>query len=264
MKRIVFWILGIVVALLLVAIIGVAFFLDAAIKRGVETAGPALAKVPVKLDAVSLSLFSGAGKLKGLEVGNPEGFKTPSALKIGSASLAVQPGSLFGDKVVIRSINLQAPEITFETDLKGNNLSKILSNVQASTGGDNATPKPSEPKQTTQAKATKKLQVDEFLITNGKINVSVTALGGKSATVPLPEIHLTGLGQGPDGITPAELAKRVLQALEKEAVKASSTAVADLGKQATELGRNVTGSLSKGTTGAVENVTKSIGGFLKK
>ncbi len=264
MKKILLWIGIVIVALVILAVVGVAFFLDSAIKKGVEVAGPKLAQVPVKLDSVSLSLLSGSGKLKGLVVGNPEGYKTPSAIQVGTASLALQPGSLFADKVIIRSINLQGPQITFETDLKGNNLNKILSNVQNATGGDNATPKPNEPKETKQAKATKKLQVDDFLISGGKINVSVTALGGRSATVPLPEIHLTGLGQGPDGITPAELAKRVLEAIEKEAAKASTSAVADLSKQATELGKNVTGSLSKGATGAVENVTKSLGGFLKK
>ncbi len=135
------------------------------------------------------------------------------------------------------------------------NLSKILSNVQSATGGENAPSKPSEPKEG------KKLPVDDFLISGGKLNVSVTALGGRSVTVPLPEIHLTGLGQGPEGITSAELAKRVLEAIEKEAVQASGSAVADLSKQASELGRNM---LSKGATGAVENITRSLGGLLKK
>ena len=158
-------------------------------------------------------------------VGNPSGFKTPSAIQVGSASLSLQPGSIFSDKVIIRSIRLQDPEITFETDLKGNNLSKLLSNVEAATGGSE------QANSEASSKAQKKLEVDDFLITGAKVQVTLTALGGKSATVPLPEIHLTGLGQGPDGITAAELTKLVLQEIEKNALQVSSSARCRLGEK---------------------------------
>lgn len=249
-------VIGLVILVVLVAL-GIHFFLDGAIRRGVETVGSMLTKVEVKLDGASVSLLSGSGKIKGLVVGNPEGYKTPSAIQVGTAALALQPGSLFGDKIVIRSINVQAPEITFETDLKGNNLSKILSNLDSATGGGNAPVNTNTP---SGKKASRKLEVDDFLITGGKIHVSVTTLGGQSATVPLPEIHLTALGQGPDGITAAELTKRVLQAVEKESVKAASSAVTDLTKQAGNLSRG----LGTNATGAVESVTKGIGGLFKK
>ncbi len=252
------WLIRIVVAvvvLIVLAVVAVVLFLDSGIKKGVETVGPMLTKTPVKLNSVSVSLLSGAGKISGLNVGNPEGYKAPSAIQVGTAELALQPRSLFADKVIIKTINVQGPEITFETDLKGNNLSKILSNVEEASGGNTPAAKPE-----TQAKASKKLQVDNFVITGGKIHVSVTALGGKSATVPLPDIRLTDLGTGPDGITAAELTKRVLQEIEKNAVKAASGAVADLSKQAQEL----TKGLQQNATGALTNVTKGIGNLFKK
>jgi len=251
------WLIRIVIALvvlIILAVVAVGLFLDSGIKKGVETVGPMVAKVPVKLESVSVSLWSGSGKIKGLLVGNPEGYKTPSAIQVGTAELALQPGSLLSDKVVIRNINVQGPEITFETDLKGNNLSKIVANMEGSSGGGTEPTKPES-----QSKSSRKLQVDNFVVTGGKINVSVTALGGKSATVPLPEIRLTGLGQGPDGITAAELTKRVLQEIEKKAAQAASGAVADLSKQAGEL----TKGLQKDAGGAI-NATKSIGDLFKK
>jgi uncharacterized protein involved in outer membrane biogenesis len=248
------------IVLLVLGIIAIGLFLDKAVKRGVETVGPMLTQVEVKVDSVSLSILSGAGKIKGLLVGNPPGYKSTSAIQVGTASLALQPGSVFSDKVVIKSINVQAPEITFETGLKGNNLSKILANLQSATGGsDTNAAQPS-------AKAAgKKLQVDDFVISGGKVNVSVNvaalgSLGSQSATVPLPEIRLSGLGQGPDGITAAELTKRVLQEIEKQAVLVASAAVADLSKNAAGL----TKGLGNGATGAVDSVTKGLGGFLKK
>jgi len=248
-------IIGFSVAVVILAILGlvaVGLFLDTAVKRGVETVGPMLTKVDVKLDSVNLSLLSGGGKLKGLFVGNPSGYKTPSAIQVGDASLAIAPGSIFSSKVVIRSINVQAPEITLETDLKENNLSKIVANLEAATGGSNASGASAD------KKAGKKLQVDDFLITGGKIHITVTALGGQSATVPLPEIHLSSLGQGPDGITAAELTKLVLQAVEKEAVQVAARSVTDLSAA------NLTKGLRKTATGAATGVTKGLGGLFKK
>ena len=122
----------------------------------------------------------------------------PSAISVGTASLSVKPSSLFADKTVVREINMQGPEITFEKDLHGNNLRKILDNIEEATGGGGKVKEPAPPKD--QAKAAKKLEVDDFFITGGKITVRVTALIDKSATVPLPEIHLQNLGTNAEGI----------------------------------------------------------------
>src|SRR5438477_4262281 len=115
MKKILVRILIGLVVLVVVAALCVHFFLDAAVKRGVETIGPRLTKVEVKLDAVSLSLLSGSGKVKGLVVGNPPGFSTNSAIAARASSLALKPASLLSDKVLVQSINLEGPEIWLET-----------------------------------------------------------------------------------------------------------------------------------------------------
>src|SRR5687768_17400167 len=114
------------VVLLIIALVTITLSLDRIIKAGVETVGPQIAKVEVKLAGVSHSLFSGRGEIKGLVVGNPEGFKTESAIKVGSVSMALRPSSIFSQKIVVDSINVAAPEVTLEGGLTGNNLSKIL------------------------------------------------------------------------------------------------------------------------------------------
>jgi uncharacterized protein involved in outer membrane biogenesis len=246
------------VVILLLAVLLVGLFLDSAVRKGVETVGPMVTKVDVKLASVKLSLLSGAGAMKGLVIGNPEGYKTPCAISVGSASLAVQPGSIFSDKIVIRSVKLEAPEITFETDLKGNNLSKILANVKEASGGSSSPAKPAETPAAKDGKASKKLQVDEFVIEGGRVNVTVTALGGKSLAVALPPIRLQDLGKGPDGITAAELTTLVLQAIEKEAAQVSSGAVANLGKEtAKQLGE-------AGAAAVNDKISKGLDSLLKK
>ena len=76
MKKLFVRILIVLVILLVLAVLAVGFFLDSAIKKGVETIGPQLTKVAIKLDSVSLSILSGSGKIKGLVVGNPEDRKS--------------------------------------------------------------------------------------------------------------------------------------------------------------------------------------------
>jgi len=257
MKKIIVRILIAVVVLIILCALAIHFFLDAAVKRGVERVGPMLTKVEVKVDSVSLSLLSGSGKIKGMLVGNPEGYKSPSAISVGTTSLSVKPSSLFADKTVVREINVQGPEITFETDLRGNNLKKILNNIEETTGGGGTVKEPAPPKD--QAKAAKKLQVDDFFITGGKINVRVTGLVDKSATVPLPEIHLQNLGTNAEGITVAELSKEVLKAIIKKAEEQAASAVTDLTKNAAGLTKDI----GLGTN-TLEKATKGIGDILKK
>src|SRR5579871_6000224 len=113
MKKLLVRALIALLVLIILGVLAVGLFLDGAVKRGIETVGPMLTQVEVKLDSASISLLSGSGKLKGLLVGNPTGYKTPSAIQVGDATLAIQPGSIFSSKVIIHSINVQAPEITF-------------------------------------------------------------------------------------------------------------------------------------------------------
>jgi hypothetical protein len=257
MKKFLLWTVIGLVLLVVLGALAVSLFIDSAVKRGVETVGPKLAKVDVKLDRVNLSLLSGAGRIQGLLVGNPEGYKTPQAISVGRASIALKPGSLFSDKIVIRSIQVEAPEITFEGGLGGNNLSQILANVQASTGSDktNAAAKSDE------GKAGKKLQVDEFIIRNAKVYVSLTGLTRQPFTVPLPDIHLTDLGTGPEGITSGELTKRVLEAIKEKAVKAAAAGeFNNLDKTAKQLTKD----LGKNLDPNVTNLTKSLGDLFKK
>jgi uncharacterized protein involved in outer membrane biogenesis len=258
MQKILIGILIALLVLIVLAALAVRLFLDSAIKKGIETVGPMLTKVEVKLDSVNVKLLTGSGKIKGLVVGNPEGFKTPYAISVGSATLALQPGSLLSDKVISKSINLQAPEITLETDLRNVNLKQILANLDAASGSEKKeSRKPAEPGE---AKPAKKLQVDDFLITGGKVNVSLSVLGGRSATVVLPEIHFTDLGKGPDGITPAELTAKVLRAVLDASIKAGSGAATDLGKGTGDLTKD----LGKSGAGEASKAAESLGGLFKK
>jgi hypothetical protein len=227
--------------------------LDMLLKKGVETVGPQLTEVDVRLDGVKLSLLGGSGQLKGLRLGNPPGYKSESAVRLGELSLSLVPKSVFADKIHIRSIALLAPEITLEGGLKDNNLTKILANVQKHSG----------PASTNQAESTgaqKKLQVDSIVVRGAKVTARLDVLGGQPLSYTLPDLEIVNLGQGPEGITGAELSQRVLDLLFNRAL----TSMAD---QRSELGRQAVDAAAQRAQDALKDPAKALQGvsdLLKK
>ena len=242
-----------------VALVALFLSLNSIVKNGVTAFGPEVIKAPIQLDGVSISAFSGSGELRGLVVGNPEGFKTPHAVKLGTASLQVKPASLLSDKIVVQSIKADGAEITFEGSLGSSNLGKIQENVEAYVAAllgaadkSGKTEKKSAPG--------KKLQVDELIISNAKINLSMTLLGGKSATIPLPDIKLTGLGAGAEGITPAEVIKVVTKEVMTKTTGAVTGFLSGAGKALLDGAKGLGGAAAD----AAKGVTKGIGDLFKK
>jgi uncharacterized protein involved in outer membrane biogenesis len=245
MRKIFLGVVIVLAVLIVVAVIVVGFFLGTIVKTGMETVGPKITQVSIKVDAVNLSLLTGSAGIKGLVVGNPEGYKAPQAISVGSAAVEVNPLSVLSDKIVIRSVRVEAPEITFEGNpFSGNNLSKIMQNVNAvaKSGGPAATDTTAK----TAGEPGKKLEVDDFLITGAKVNFN-------GVTLPLPDIHLTNLGKEKDGITATDLTRRVLDALTTATIKAVASAATDIGK-----------GTGKAVSEDVKKITSGIGGLFKK
>lgn len=235
---------GVVLVLLVTAAVVILplVFIDPLIKAAIEKTSPVVAKVETKLDRADVSILSGKGTLKGLVVGNPDGFKTPYCLKASEITLAVNPGSLMSDKVVIRQIRLISPEIAFEGGLKENNLTKIHDNVLAFTGGFS----------TNASDPSKKLQVDEFVVSGAKVTATTFLAGGQPVVLNLPDIRLTGLGTGPEGITAGNLMAVLLNEI-------SSQTMAAIGPELSRLGASV---VNTAVDNAVKDAQKKLGGLL--
>ena len=229
------WILRVVLGLVLVfaaVCVALAFSLGAIVKKGVETIGPNATRVDVKLKGAEVWLFAGRVQLAGFVLGNPPGCKTPSAITVDKASVSFRPGSVFSHKLVVESINLKGPVITLEGGLTENNLTQIEKNLNDYVGSSSTAPDSSAPS-SSPAKAEKKLQVNELVITGAKLQVNTKLLGSRTSfSLSIPDIHLSGLGTGPDGITPVEVAQRALQA-------ALTAATMEAAKNAGGLGQGV-------------------------
>jgi hypothetical protein len=251
--------------ILLVLIIGVivmiGFNLDRIVKTTIVTVAPSITKTPVSLDSVKLSLLTGSASLNGLVIGNPDGYKTPFAISVGKAAAGLSPASLLSDKIVVHSVEVRAPEITFEGNPLGdNNLKQLINNLSGPTD-PNAT-------KTAAGKPAKKLQVDDFLVTGAKVHASITGLDSLTSlagistngfTLTIPDIHLSNLGQGPEGITGAELAKMVLNQISAAAIKSvGEYAKTNLSGAAGNLLNDIK------NTNTVNQIKKSLGGLFGK
>lgn len=222
------WIIRILIVLVLLIGAGLWYGwsqLDKLVKFGIEQTTPPVVQTSVSVQQVKLSIFSGLGVIEGFEIGNPKGFTGPRALRIGRTEVALDTNSVNADKIVIKHIRISDPEINLEAGLGGTNLKHIADNAKSfvsqqlpPTGKAGASPPAGSPQQ----KALK-LQVNELTITGAKLSASAAGLvPDASAQVTLPDIHLTNLGSGPDGITPAELTAMILSQLNTEAAKSAA------------------------------------------
>ena len=256
MKKILIRTSIVLLILIVVAVLVVGMFLGNIVKAGMETVGPKVTQTTLTVGSVTVGILTGSGGVNDLVLGNPDEYKAkaPNAITVGKAAVSISPASLLSDKIVIKSVEVRSPEITFEGNpLGANNLKKIMDNVSAFTGGAGAAPATNAAPQAGAKKPAKKLEVDDFLITGAKVHFN-------GATLPLPDIHFTDLGKGPEGITAGDLTQKVLSEVTTATLKAVISAVSDLGKGAAGAAKDA----GKAVGDSVDKIGKGIGGLFKK
>ncbi len=204
------FIAGIVVIVVVAAIIFLTLSnLGPLVKKTVNTLGPKITKTKVEVADVSLSIFSGEAKIKGFVLGNPRGFKTAQAMKVGSIYVDIDEGSITKNPIIINKIEIISPEITYEKISGSDNFQALLKNVQGSAKAQEKSKDKAGPGD----KQGKKIVINSVIVKNGKVNLTMAALGGKVITAPLPDIHLKDIGKEKQGATPAEAFEQIFSSL---------------------------------------------------
>lgn len=260
-------ILSIVGIVVLVFIVVVVLFLGQIIKTGIETVGPKVAGVPMSVEKVRVNPLSGKVHVKALIIGNPEGFKTESLMKLGEFNLDMSLASLFTDTIQIKQILIDAPEITYEKALRSSNFSTLMDNLApAETPEDSAAEEPKEKKA-----SAKKVIIDDFQLNDAKVHVTLTALGGKKMTLPLPDIQMQNIGKGTGGTNIREVVSEVFGSIRDAVVKAVASsgdiagdALKSVGGTATDTMKDVGGAATDAAKGAADSLKKGLGGLLGK
>ncbi len=218
------WIIRILVVLLVLvaALLWFAFSqMDRLVKTGIETATPPVVLTAVTVGEVKLSPFSGSGIIENFVIANPEGFSGPYALRIGKADVALDTSASNPEKIVLKHVHIIDPEIHLEMGLQGTNLKQIAKNAETFAMGE-ARPRANAAAQAApgaQAEKALKLQINELLIRGARVSTGTSLVQGAKAEATLPEIRLSDIGSGPEGISPAALTAKVLSVLSTEAAK---------------------------------------------
>ena len=217
--------------IIVIVIAGVIFLIgnvDSIIKKGVETAGPKILKAPVTLTDVNVSIFKGTGTITGLVVGNPEGFKTDYAFKLGETSLDLDIKSVISDKIHIRSLIIDSPEIMYEGALgKNNNLSKLQSNIESMTSGSDKKESGTEGGGDDSGGKSKNIQIDYLKISGAKVSASLDVLKGDALNITLPVIELRDIGKNSNA-TVSDAVKQILGALNGSISKSLNSNIKEL------------------------------------
>jgi hypothetical protein len=226
--KILLYIIGSLVALAVVAFLIVAFMLGSIVKKGINHAGPKITQTSVVLEDAKISPFSGKGTLKGLTVGNPAGWTTPRAFYLGEISIDLVPGSLTKDHIVINSIVIDQPEITFETKITSSNLQDLLKNIQKASESGTSTPQPQPSGETKPAEPGKeiKLEVKSFRLVNAKV---IVVGAGTTLPVEIPSLVMENLGTREGGLTPEQLAAAVLKEITAQVAQVGAKKAAEKG-----------------------------------
>jgi hypothetical protein len=178
------------------------------IKTAINTYGPTITKTEVSLDDVQVSLFSGEAKLENFVLGNPEGFTSPQAMKVNSILVNVNEKTLAKNTIIIDSIEIVSPVITYEKKRRSDNFKAILNNVNGAVKEDKPQKVQAEKKE-----AGKKILIRSFVLKDGKVNLVMPGLRGKRVTARLPDIRLKNVGEEKGGASPAEAAQEIVAAL---------------------------------------------------
>ena len=195
--------IALLMAILLVA--SVAYWLhtnvDHLIKQAIESQGSQMTGAPVRIGSVKISTLDGRGELTNLVIGNPPGFKSLYALKVEHVLVEIDIATLTKDVVVIKLIDVAAPNVIYEKGATANNFDVIQKNIATalSSGDDN--------------KDGKKIIVDHFSLHGANAQVSAAFMNGKTIGVSLPDITLNHVGQQKNGITPDEFGQIIAGAL---------------------------------------------------
>lgn len=232
--KVVFWI----VVVLAVVLASALFFLDRVILNGFNTAAPAVLGVDASLGGAEASLMKGYVSLKDLHIGNPEGYKTDGIFDLDEVTVDVDVPSLSTDTIVVEVVKVSGAKVTYEQGLRGSNIGALLDQLSTEEAVEKAEEEDKEPSD----KPAKKVIIRKLDVDGTRLNVAMTAMMGAAVPVPLPPIHMEGIGEESGGVTPLEAVQSIIKAV----FSAVQSAVAGAG----DLLGGAAGAVADGATAA--------------
>lgn len=213
MKKILIGIVGILVVVIVIGFLAI-YNLGTIIEKAVNHYGPQYTKTDVSIGNVDVALMAGKAEIQNLLLGNPEGYAAETAMAIRSVRVDINEKTLTDNPLVIEEIRVVDPIINYEVKGKSDNFRTILDNVRQAAGMEKTAPE-KKPEPGAEQKPPKKIIIDDFYLTGGKVTMAMAGLQGKNVEATIPDIHLENIG-GRGGTVPAEALAIILDQIYKQ------------------------------------------------
>jgi len=248
MKKILIWILVLIILGLAAAYLGRNMIVAGAIEKG----GTYATGVDTRLGSANLALSAGSLELNDYEIDNPSGFVTPEFISIGFGMLDVNSGSVFADTVEIDSLILQNVKVTLEVKDGKSNYNALMDHMTKLDFGS------SENKTN--------LRIRKIAISEIRVEASITLPGINhiEEAFEIDNIVLKDVGDnGKAGI--ARVTSIIIQAIVKKALAESRNKLpGDVGKYFDDIGKSGLDKVTTDVKEKVESLGESLLGRDKK
>ncbi|MBN2297136.1 MAG: hypothetical protein JXM72_01005 [Deltaproteobacteria bacterium] len=235
------------VGFLLVCLISMFLAFNLIVHRGIETFGTKITGTSLDLERVHIALRRGHAEIWGMVIGNPQQFKTPYAVACKRITIDFDPESIFSPSILIREIVIEDPEVMYEGLGSESNINVLKKNIEAVHSDKAVSEKDGD---------VKKVVIERLLIRSGQIHLSAGFITGPGATIPLPEIEMTGIGKDKQGEPLIYISRVIFSAFSRTIFTAVSSGDR-LMKDATDVFSKV---LSKGVdagNGSIETLKRA-------
>lgn len=184
--------------LLCAAIIYIYVSIGSVIVETVEERGTAITQTKVFLQEADFSPSTGLTTLLQMKVENPAGFTDKTGLSFDRIELWIDPETLGSDVIVVKSLALIAPEISYEIAAPIDNLRTLKNHIDHSASKSTNGPK---------------IIIENFQVRNGVVVVTANELQGQRRTAQLADIQMQNIGKTEGGLAPAQAISVMLEPL---------------------------------------------------
>ncbi len=169
--------------------------------NAIEHYGSAATRTGVRLERIEISPGDGTGSISGFTVASPDGFGTRVAFQADSIKFALEPATIGKEVLVVRAVSIISPRFSYEAGSGGSNFEVLLQNILRH-AGESAGPGAQGPK----------LIVDRVVIRGATLSYAPANKGGKTVTIPIADIRLSGIGRVEGGVVSGRFAQALAEA----------------------------------------------------
>lgn len=175
--------------------------LDSIAKQLSEQVASDALGVPVTIGKMEISIENQQVVVSNIKISNPPGYNKPHAVEVSYVVIAAD--SLSKELLNFKNVVVDETQVNLEVTGKGTNLSDLKQIIDVRQA--QYVPDP-------HAKPIKVI-VQKFSLTKAQLNPRVTLLNQDLASVSVPDIHLTGIGEKENGIVAQDAIAQIMEAI---------------------------------------------------